>query len=64
MCDENMKSIDSDVCHRLWSMFVIVQACSLTIEYQVVQYVPSIGISEQFESILMTIHQHISFLLL
>ena len=42
----------------------IVQTYSLTIEYQVVQYVPSISISEQFESILVTILQKISFLLL
>ena len=42
----------------------IVQACLLTIEYQVVQYVPSTSISEQFESILVTILQQISFLLL
>ena len=41
-----------------------MQACSLTIEYQVVQYVPSISISEQFESILLTSLPRISILLL
>ena len=33
----------------------------MTIEYQVVQFVPSINISDQFESILVTILQQISF---
>ena len=42
----------------------IVQVCSLTIEYRVVQVVPSIRISEHFESILVTIIQQISLLLL
>ena len=61
-CDEYMKSIDSGVCHRPWSILLwIVPAYSLTIEYQVVQYVPSISISEQFESILVTILQQMSF---
>ena len=41
-----------------------MQICSLTIEYRVVQYVPSISISEQFESILLTILPRISILLL
>ena len=60
-----MKSIDSGVCHRPWSiLWLIVQACLLTIEYQVVQYVPSTNISEQFESMYLTILQQISFLLL
>ena len=36
--------------------------CSLTIEYQVFQFVPSINILEQFENILVTILQQISFL--
>ena len=43
---------------------LIVQVCSLTIENQVFQFLPNINISEQFESILVTILQHISFLLL
>ena len=41
----------------------MVQAYLLTIKYQVVQFVPSFNISEQFESILVTILQQISFLL-
>ena len=66
VCIECMKSIDSGVCHRLWSvLWLIVQVCSLTIEYQVFQYVPRTSISEQIESILLlTILQQISFLLL
>ena len=65
MYDECKISIDSGVCHKLWSiLWWIVQACSLTIEYQVFQFVPSISISEQFGSILVTILQQISILLL
>ena len=61
-CDEYMKSIDSGVCHKLESTLLWnVQAYLLTIEYQVVQFVPSISICEQFESILVTILQQISF---
>ena len=61
MCDECMKSIDSGVCHRPWSMlWLIVQAYLLTIEYHVVQFLPSISILEQFESIHVTILQQIS----
>ena len=46
MYDECKISIDSCVCHRLLSiLWWIVQVCSLTIEYQVFQYVPSIIIS-------------------
>ena len=41
-----------------------MQICLLTIEYRVVQYVPSISISEQCESILLTILPRISILLL
>ena len=42
MCDEYMKSIDSGVCHKLWSILLwIVQAYLLTREYRVVQFVPS-----------------------
>ena len=36
-CDEYMKSIDSGVCHKLWSILLwIVRAYFLTIKYQVV----------------------------
>ena len=38
--------------------------CALIIEYQVVQFVPSVSISEQFESTLVTILQQISLLFL
>ena len=41
-----------------------MQVCSLNIEYQVFQYVPSASISEQFQSILLTFLQRISILLL
>ena len=65
LCDEYMKSIDSDVCHRLWSILLwIVRAHLLTIKYQVVQLLPSISISEQFEGMYLTILQQILFLLL
>ena len=57
MCDECKRSNEIIVWHKLWSIFwSIVQVCSLTIEYQVVQYVPGISISEQFESILLTFY--------
>ena len=63
MCDECKRSNEIIICHRLWSiLWSIVQVYSLTIEYQVFQYVPSISISEQFESILVTILPQISFL--
>ena len=63
--DEYMKSIDSDVCHRLWSILLWnVRACLLTIKYQVVQFLPNISISEQFENMYLTILQQILFLLL
>ena len=42
----------------------IVRTCLLTIIYQVVQFLPNINISEQFESMYMTILQQILFLLL
>ena len=46
-----MKSIDSGVCHKLWSILLwIVRACLLTIKYQVVQFLPSISILEQYET--------------
>ena len=62
-CDEYMKSIDSDVCHKLWSILLwIVRAYLLTIKYRVVQFVPSFSISEQFESMYLTILQQICFL--
>ena len=65
MYDEYKKSIDSGVCHKPWSiLWLSVQAYSLTIEYQVVQFVPSKNILEQFGSILVKILQQISFLLL
>ena len=64
MCDGCKISNDRIVCHKLWSIsWSIVQNCSLTIEYQVFQYVPSISISEQFESILLTILPRNSILL-
>ena len=48
-----------------WSIqWLIVQVCSLTMEYRVFQHVPSISISEQFESTLLTILPRISILLL
>ena len=49
--DECMKLIDSGVCHKLWSILLwIARAYLLTIKYQVVQFLPNINISEQFES--------------
>ena len=63
--DEYMKSIDSGVCHRPWSILLwIVRAYLLTIKYRVVQFLPGISISEQFESMYLTILQQILFLLL
>ena len=65
MCDECLKSIDSGVCHRLWSILkTILRAYLLTIKYQVVQFLPNISISEHFESMYLTILQQILFLLL
>ena len=64
MCDGCKRSNDVIVCHRIWSiLWSIVQVCSLTIEYQVFQSMPSTSISEQFESILLTIPLQISILL-
>ena len=64
MCDGCKRSNAPNVYHKLWSiLWSIVQICSLTIEYQVFQYVPSISISEQFESIFLTILLKISILL-
>ena len=49
--------------HKLCSiLWWILQVCSLNIEYQVFQSVPSISISEQFESIHVKILQQISLL--
>ena len=63
MCDECKMLIDSGVCHKHWSILQsIAQVNSLTIEYQVFQFVPSFTILEQFESILVTILQQISLL--
>ena len=66
MCYKSSKiSVDPGVCHRLLFILLwIVRAYLLTIEYQVVQFLPSISISEQFESILVAILQQISILLL
>ena len=55
MYDEYTKSIDSGVCHKSWSiLWLIVQVCSLTIEYKALQFVPSVNIAEQFGSTLVT----------
>ena len=65
MYDEWKRSNEMIVCHKLCSiLWSIVQIFSLTIEYQVFQYVPSICISEQFENILLTFLPRISILLL
>ena len=41
MYDDCKRSNDIFVCHKRWSiLWSIVQVCSLTIEYQVFQYVP------------------------
>ena len=51
MCDECKISSDLCVCHKLWSiLWSIVQICSLTIENQVFQYVPSTNISEKLRA--------------
>ena len=56
--DEYMKSIDSSVCHKPWSILLwIVRTYLLTIKYRVVQFLPGKSISEP-------ILQHILFLLL
>ena len=65
MYDECKRSKEIIVCHKFWSiLWSIVQVCSLTIEHQVFQNVPSMSISEPFESILLTILPRISILLL
>ena len=64
MCDDCKRSNEMIVCHKLWSiLWSIVHACSLTIEYRVVQFEPSINILEHFESILLTVLPRISMLL-
>ena len=46
MYDECKRSNERIVCHMLWSiLWSIVQVCSLTIEYRVFQYAPSLSIS-------------------
>ena len=51
MCDECIRSNVLNVCRKLLSiLWSILQLCSLTIEYQVFQYVPTFSISEQFVS--------------
>ena len=63
--NECMRSNVLDVCRKLWStLWSHVQACWLTNEYQVYQCVPKTDISEQFESIHLTILPRISILLL
>ena len=42
----------------------IVRAYLLAVKYRVVQFLPGISISEQFESMYLTILQQILFLLL
>ena len=65
MYDECRRSNEPSVCHKLWSILQsIVQVCSLTMEYQVFQYVPSTSISEHFEMILFDNYPLISILLL
>ena len=57
-----MKSIDSGVCHRLWFILLwIVRAYLLTIKYRVVQFLPGISISEQFESMYLTTNRFCFF---
>ena len=66
MCDEYMKLIDTGVCHRLSSIFVIDRA-SLFTDHRISRSSNScqnINILEHFESILVTILQQISSLLL
>ena len=62
---ECKRSHEIIVCHKHWSiLWLIVQDCSRTIKYQVSQHVPCVSISEQFESIHVTMHPQISILLL
>ena len=65
MCDGCKKSNEIIVCHKLWSIFDrSCKICSLTTEYRVFQYVPSISMSGQLGSILLKILPRISILLL
>ena len=58
LCDECNKSNEPDVCHKLWSiLWQIEQVCSLTMECQVHQFLPSTSISRQIVSIHRTILQ-------
>ena len=64
MCDECKKANGPSICHKLRSIWwLLVQVCSLTIEYRVFQYVPSMSILGRSESILLTILPRISMLL-
>ena len=66
MCDECMKSIDSGVCVTSFGPFRN-RPCKFIYwskNNEVFQFVPTFNISEQFGSILVTILQQISFLLL
>ena len=64
MCDECLRSNVLSVCHRLWSIsWQHEQVCSRTTEYQVYQYGPNTGISEQSVSRPLTILQPFPFLL-
>ena len=63
MCDGCKKSILPIVCHMPESiLWLILQACWLTIECQVVQFVPNTSISRQFASKLLSILQLIRVL--
>ena len=65
MYDECKRSNVLNVCRLLSSIsWWYEQACLRTVKYQVYQFEPSIRISEQFVSILLTILQKIPFLLL
>ena len=58
-------SKEPNVCHKLLSILWLLEPiCSLTIEYQVFQYVPTTSKSEQYGENTLTILQQISFLLL
>ena len=60
VCNQSIQAFVTGFWSILWS---VVQVYSLTVEYQVFQLVPNFNIFEQFESILVTILQQISFLL-
>ena len=51
-CDECMRLILPNVCHKLWSMLCLLeQVCLRTMECQVYQFEPSTSISGLFENI-------------